>query len=294
LSLQIENNRLDSTKRVETIAFVLVIFVGGMISGLALLQFTNGNNNNASQTEKIEIKNANIWVMIDQNSSQAAVFLVNEDNTASKIKEITVRGIECSWSNVYYWTANIGSVTGELELSANELSGSSVAIEVDGKEQVFERATGEISLDSYQTMILYINNPGDITPQNAPVKVLLAIFTERDMYSHEISIERTLKFVELPNVTITNVQFAGTSGDAANTILLTLKNTGTKATTISAVKVNGQVATTNPTTLLLPAGQTDGSLTITDAGWVVGNPYKFDLYDSSGQIAASYQATAPS
>lgn len=293
MSLQIENHPLDFTKRIETIALILVIFVGGMISGIALLQFTNGSNN-ASQFEEIEIKNANIWVMIDQNSSQAAVFLVNEGNTASKIKEITVRGIECSWSDVYYWTANIGSVTGELELSANELSGSSVAIEVDSKEQVFERAASEISLDAYQTMILYINEPSDITPQDAPAKVMLAIFTERDMYSHEISIEKTLKFVGSPHVAITNVQFTGTPNDSANTILLTLKNTGTKATTISLAKVNNDVVATNPVTLPLPAGRTDASLTITDAGWVVGNVYKIDLYDSSGQIAASYQVIAPS
>lgn len=265
-----------------------------MISGIALLQFTNGNNNNASQTEEIEIENANIWVMIDQNSSQGAIFLVNEGNTASKIKEITVQGIDCSWSNVYYWTTYIGSVTGELELSANELSGSSVAIEVDSTEQVFERATGEISLDAYQTVILYINEPGNITLEDAPAKVLLAIFTERDMYSHEVSIEKTLKFVGSPHVTITNVQFTGTSSDPTNIILLTMKNTGTKATTISLTKLNNQVVTTDPVTLVLPAGQTEDSLTVTGAGWVSGNLYKIDLYASDGQVAASYVATAPS
>jgi hypothetical protein len=204
LNLEIKEHTSGSVANFKIIAIVLVIFIVGMVSSVILLQFNNDNNTNASQVEEIEIKNASIWVMIDQNSSQAAVFLVNEGNTASKIKEITVRGIECSWSNVYYWTANIGTATGELELSANELSGSSVVIEVDSKEQVFERATGEISLDAYQTMILYINNPGDITPQDAPVKVLLAIFTERDMYSHEVSIERTLKFVGSSHVTITN------------------------------------------------------------------------------------------
>jgi len=293
LNLQIENHPLDSTKKIETIALFLVVFVGGMISGIALLQFTNDGNKYASQFEEIKIKNANIWVMIDEQSSQAAVFLANEGNTASKIKEITVRGIECNWSNVYYWTANIGSVTGELELSENELSGSSVAIEVDGKEQTFEKATSEISLDAYKTMILYINDPGYLTPQDSPSKVTLAIFTERDLYSQEISIDRVLKFAGSPSVTITNVQFAGASGDAANTIALTLKNNGTKAVTISLAKVNNVVFTTNPATILLPAGQTGASLTITAAEWVSGNAYKIDLYDSSGQVAASYQATAP-
>jgi hypothetical protein len=293
VNLQTENHNLFSEKRVQTIGVILIIFIAGMIVGVAVLQFFDGGNYNTSHFEKVELKNASIWVMIDQGSSQGAVFLVNEGNTASKIKEITVRGIECSWSDVYYWTANIGSITGELGLSANELSGSSVTIKIDAEEQVFERATGEISLDPYQTIILYLNNPGNLTSENAPIQVTLAVFTEKNMYSQEITLDRTIKFVGSPYVQITNIQFAGTHHDEANTVILTLKNSGTKDVTISLTKINSNVYTTDPTSLILPAGQTGDSLIITSMGWISGNAYKFDLYDSSGQIVASYQATAP-
>lgn len=114
MNLQTENHTSFSEKRIQNIGVILIIFIAGMIVGVALLQFFDGGNNNASQVEKVELKKANIWVMINQGSSQGAVLLVNEGNTASKIKQITVRGIECSWSHVYYWTANIGSITGEL------------------------------------------------------------------------------------------------------------------------------------------------------------------------------------
>jgi len=283
-----ENHTSGSTTNFKIIALVLVIFVGGMVSGIILLQFTNGNSNNASQFEEIEIKNANIWVMIDEQCSQGAVFLVNEGNAASKIKEITVRGIECSWSDVYYWTTNIGSVTGELELSTNDLSGSSATIKVDGKERVFEKATGEIGLDAYQTMILYINDPGHITPQDAPSKTTLAIFTERDMYSQEISIYRTLKFPGSTSITITDVQFT----DSGSTITLSLKNTGTKAVTISQAKVNNDAVSFSGNMTSSDGGDS-GTLTLT-ASWVAGNPYKIDLYSSNGQVVGSYIATAPS
>jgi len=287
VSLQTENHTLFSEKRIHTVGVILIIFIAGMIVGLALLQLFDGGNNNASQFERVELKNANIWVMIDQGSSQGAVFLVNEGNTASKIKEITVRGIECSWSDVYYWTANIGSTTGELGLSANELSGSSVTIMIDEKEQVFERATGEINLDAYQTMILYLNNPGNLTSEEAPSQVTLAVFTERAMYLQEITLRRA------SYVHITNVHFAESSGNVTNSVILTLRNTGTKDVIISVAKINNNVFATDPATLILPGNQIDASLMITSVGWISGNAYKFDLYDSSGRIAASYQATAP-
>ena len=63
---------------------------------------------------------------------------------------------------------------------------------------------------------------------------------------------------------------------------------------MSTTKLNTQVMTTDPVTLVLPAGQTEAGLTITDARWTVGNPYKIDLCASNGQVVASYVATAPS
>jgi hypothetical protein len=43
----------------------------------------------------------------------------------------------------------------------------------------------------------------------------------------------------------------------------------------------------------LVPGESGKTVTINSAGWVAGNPYKFDLIDSSGQVVGSYQATAP-
>ena len=100
----------------------------------------------------------------------------------------------------------------------------------------------------------------------------------------------TVGFMGSSSITITNVQFT----DAGSTITLTLKNTGTKAVTISQAKVNNVAATivagSNTT---LAAGES-GEITLTLASaWEAGNPYKMDLYDSSGQVVGSYQATAP-
>jgi flagellin-like protein len=99
----------------------------------------------------------------------------------------------------------------------------------------------------------------------------------------------TVGFMGSNSVTVTNVSF--TTAGGANVMDVALKNTGTKALTISQVKVNNVVATANTTISLDPAAT--GTLRITSPLWGAGNPYKFDFYDTSGQVVASYQANAP-
>jgi flagellin-like protein len=98
----------------------------------------------------------------------------------------------------------------------------------------------------------------------------------------------TVGFMGSSSITITNTEFV--SGNA--NVTLTVKNTGTKSVTISQAKINNAaVYIDSSSTLTYAAGASD---TITlDSTWVAGNPYKIDLYDSSGQVVGSYQATAP-
>ena len=99
----------------------------------------------------------------------------------------------------------------------------------------------------------------------------------------------TIGFMGSSSVTITNVQFV--NGNGNQYIDVSLKNTGTNTVTIASVKVNNSPKAINAT-LTLSSGAT-GGLRIT-CQWTAGNPYKIDLYDGSGQVVGSYQATAPS
>jgi flagellin-like protein len=107
----------------------------------------------------------------------------------------------------------------------------------------------------------------------------------------------TVGFMGSSSITITNVDFQGTSASATNDILITLKNTGTKVVVINTVKVNDATAnvplsTWTGTNSTIAVGEDSKNFTITDIGWVAGNPYKFELYDASNQVVGSYQQTA--
>ena len=99
----------------------------------------------------------------------------------------------------------------------------------------------------------------------------------------------TIGFMGSSSLTITNVQFSNST-----TAVLSVKNTGTNTVTVAQVKVNNALATSITGTLTYPSGS-NGTITVTlSTGFTAGNPYKFDLYDSSGQVVGSYQTNAPS
>ena len=102
----------------------------------------------------------------------------------------------------------------------------------------------------------------------------------------------TFGFMGSSSINIYNVSFEGTSGNSNNTIVISVKNTGTKQITVGTIKVNGEVKSFDGDKTLDPGAT--GTITIKDVGWTSGNPYKIDLYDTSGTGVGSTQQNAPS
>jgi len=109
----------------------------------------------------------------------------------------------------------------------------------------------------------------------------------------------TFGFMGSSSLTITNVAFNGGSNVTTNTVILTIKNTGTKQVTVGTVKINNIAATidngANTTTLTYTTSGTTltGTIQLDNVDWMNGNPYQFNLYSSSGSGIGSYQATSP-
>jgi hypothetical protein len=96
-------------------------------------------------------------------------------------------------------------------------------------------------------------------------------------------------------IKITAVAFSGVSEVGNNTIILTMKNDGTKQVTIGAVKVNHNLCSFNGTTSLA-SGDIGKTLTVWmgSSFWTNGNDYQVDLFDSNGQGVGSTQEKAHS
>lgn len=103
----------------------------------------------------------------------------------------------------------------------------------------------------------------------------------------------TIGFMGSSSITITNTGFYGTSGSGTNYINVTLKNTGTKTVTLGQIKINNVVKSTIVGNQTLAPGDVDRVIRISNVGWVNGNPYKIDLFDSSGSAVGSTQQNSP-
>jgi type 1 fimbria pilin len=99
------------------------------------------------------------------------------------------------------------------------------------------------------------------------------------------------------SINIYSMTFGGTS-NTTNTILLNIRNTGTKTVTVGTVKVNNVVEnfSSYPSPCKLTPGQT-GIILVTmskvgyNLGWVSGDPCQINLYDTSGNGLGSTQQT---
>jgi hypothetical protein len=102
----------------------------------------------------------------------------------------------------------------------------------------------------------------------------------------------TFTFMKTEELKITSMTFGGSSGVANNTIVLSIRNSGTSKVTVSEVRVN-DVGKTFGGTLVYDAGAS-GTITIYmgTSSWTTGNKYKVSLLSASGTTVAAYETTA--
>jgi hypothetical protein len=209
-------------------------------------------------------------------------FLNSQLNTASDLPEnLVITNVDLGVANSGVWIAitvnNTGiSTVNVVKLLFNNVKQSSVSpslpITLAADAGAIINATIDATESEYQTDALNID----------------VITSKGNTFSKIFEPSLTIKFQGSSSLTITNIRFE--TGNQYTTI--SAKNTGTKTVTIAAIKVNNVAVTINGTSTLTYDAGDSGTIGI-DLAWTSGNPYKFDLYDSSGQVVGSYQATAP-
>jgi flagellin-like protein len=100
----------------------------------------------------------------------------------------------------------------------------------------------------------------------------------------------TFNFMETRELQVTSMTFSGTSGDAANTIVLLVTNPGTGKITLQSVKVNDGDATWTGADEY--AAGADGTITITSPNWEAGFKYRVALVASDGTLVGAFEKTA--
>jgi hypothetical protein len=273
-------------------ALVVVVFICGLASGLILLQYSLRNAATDTSQEALDLFGQHFWG--GNNWTESAIVVVNIGEKDVTLTKIVILGTEINWSRVYYWKTASGPVSSELNSTSGELSGASFSIVVDGTERDFHQASNELALQVHWTIVLYVRNPGDVSPEDVPQKVTIAVFTEDKMYYREVDSEVTFIFTNTEQITFTGYSWGSPGTTTVPYMLITIKNTGASDLSVSEVRVDGVTANHNGTFPYALAKGYSVALNITRTGnYARGTQYSFMVITAKGNQFGPYTQTAP-
>lgn len=279
----------------KIVGLMAIAFVGGVASGVFLIQPGTYRGSSATQAEEaLELSHQYVWV--DQSGwVEAAIVVLNTGERDASIRKLAVRGTECAWGDVYYWTTDTGPISDELDQTSVALAGASVAIVVDGVPRVFQPATGALTVRSGWTLVLYVRDPFDVlTLDEESITVAIAVFTVDNLYYKEAPVSgssTTFVFMQTEELVFTSYEWGASNAY----ILVQVKNTGSASLAISEVRVNDVIAAddgiTTPYTLV-PGSTVTLSVTHI-GGYMSGAKYEFKVVTTIGNTFGPYIRTAP-
>jgi len=135
---------------------------------------------NQVEMELLTISNQYIWVY-DDGSSFAAIQIDNIGGKDVLIDKILVRGVEVPWSTVYYYRTTL-IVTDVLNCPNSSGNDWSRFEYTPGNMSEFTQATGDLSLPSGYTFIIYIEQPDNIRLGDIGASVSISVITKNARY----------------------------------------------------------------------------------------------------------------
>ena len=130
--------------------------------------------------EILSVKNQHIWVY-ESGESIAAVQIDNLGGKDVLIDKIQVRGVDVDWSTVYYYRTAL--ITIDVLNCPDPHENDWERFEyTPGNTTRFIRATGDLTLPSGCTLIIYIEDPDNIRLGDVGSSVSISVITKNARY----------------------------------------------------------------------------------------------------------------
>jgi len=177
-----EKARRRALSQVVTTLILLVVSI--LLSGVVIYYSVNLISTRV-QTEEIRLTRAHVWV-----NSTGAVAALRVENLGGRdilLDKLEVRGVESTWSNVYFYRVPSGtSIAGDFNVTSySNLSGASVSI--DGN--TYNQASSDIPLMSGGELLVYLKGPGNVDVNDIGTTVSFSVHTGLSQYITECNVE---------------------------------------------------------------------------------------------------------
>jgi len=163
---------LKGKKGLSTVVTTLIILVVSVLLATVVTYYAINMTTTRVQEENLRISKAHIWA--NSTHQQAAFVIVNIGGRDTLIDKIQVRGQDIDWAPVVY---NRTSTAPTSDLT------------FIGSYSAMTNATADLSLQSGQYLIVYIDSPGTISVEDVGVTCSITVFTASAQYKVEVNVE---------------------------------------------------------------------------------------------------------
>jgi hypothetical protein len=181
----LENKLPREKKGLSVVVSTLIILVVAILLAAVVTYYATNVTLTRTTVEEARFSKERIWVNIT--GPVVAFKFQNLGGRDILIDGIKVRGIEATWSDVYYYRVPTGTTfMGELNrTSYAHLTGSSVTID----DFVYNQSTSDVPLMSGGVILFYVKGPSNIQLEDVGTTVNLLVFTNNAQYITEVNIE---------------------------------------------------------------------------------------------------------
>ena len=179
-------NKLQRKERgLSVVVSTLIILVVAILLAAVVTYYATNVTLTRTTVEEARFSKERIWV--NSTGPVVAFKLQNLGGRDILIDGIKVRGVEATWSDVYYYRVPTGTtIMEELNRTSHDhLTGSSVLI--DGRN--YTQADSDVPLKSGGVIIFYIKGPSIIQLNDVGTTVNLLIYTNNAQYITEVNVE---------------------------------------------------------------------------------------------------------
>jgi hypothetical protein len=180
-------NILKNRLALSTVVTTLIILVVSVLLAGVVTYFAINVTSTRVQEENLHLTKQHVWYDSENSASEAAIMIINTGGRDVVIDKLTIRGQDADWSNVFTVTTT-QSISEDLSFadSADVVDGGDVPV---GTSLTFADTTGDLTLPSGQTMIIYILSPDSISINDIGLTVAITVFTSQAMYYKETNVQ---------------------------------------------------------------------------------------------------------
>ena len=178
---------LKNKKGLSTVVTTLIILVVSVLLATVVTYYAINVTSTRVEEESVDIRKAHVWYHLTY-GGQAAFLIINTGGRDILIDKITVRGQECNWSNVFYYSTQ-SSVSGDPSFNQSSTLTANGNVTVGSTEYTLSAASDDLTLKSGYTMIIYIDDPDSISVSDVGTTVSIVVFTAQAQYYEECNVE---------------------------------------------------------------------------------------------------------